>query len=157
VTTTADRLRSRGLRVTSPRRVLLGVLDEARHDHQHLTAAQLAERARVELGALSLQAVYDVLQVLVESGLARRIEPAGHAALYEGRVGDNHHHLACRACGRIVDVDCAVGPAPCLTPSSVDGFAVDEAEVVFWGLCADCQPTEERTHASNAPKERTDR
>ena len=134
-----ERLRARGLRVTAPRAAVLGVLDDATGGHEHLTTAEVAERARGRLGTVSLQAVYDVLEVLVTAGLARRIEPAGQPALFEGRVGDNHHHLVCRGCGRTVDVDCAVGQAPCLTPSVTTGFVVDEAEVVFWGRCPDCQ------------------
>lgn len=88
---------------------------------------------------MSTQAVYDVLHACVKAGLVRRIEPAGSSARYETRTGDNHHHLVCRVCGRVADVDCAVGEKPCLEPSDLDGFAVDEAEVVFWGVCADCQ------------------
>jgi Fur family transcriptional regulator, stress-responsive regulator len=136
---TPDRLRSHGLRVTAPRTTVLEVLDHAGSAHEHLTAAQVATRARGTLASVSLQAVYDCLQALVESGLARRIEPAGQPALYEARVGDNHHHLVCRGCGRTVDVDCTIGAAPCLAPSDLHGFAVDEAEVVFWGRCPACQ------------------
>ena len=134
-----DRLRARGLRVTAPRAAVLGVLDDATEGQEHLTTAEVAERVRGRLGAVSLQAVYDVLEAFVDAGLARRIEPAGQPALFEGRVGDNHHHLVCRGCGRTVDVDCAVGHAPCLAPSAITGFVVDEAEVVFWGRCPDCQ------------------
>jgi Fur family ferric uptake transcriptional regulator len=145
-TSAASRLRDHGLRVTRPRATVLEVLDDATTGQQHLTAAEVAGRLRQRLGTVSLQAVYDCLEVLVDAGLARRIEPAGHAARYEGRVGDNHHHLVCRGCGRTVDVDCAVGAAPCLTASDTAGFAVDEAEVVFWGRCPDCQSdrTEQR-------------
>jgi Fe2+ or Zn2+ uptake regulation protein len=139
---TVERLRSAGLRVTSPRVAVLDALDAARDevDH-HLTAAVVAEQARARLGALSTQAVYDCLDVLVRSGLARRVEPAGHPALYEARVGDNHHHLVCRGCGLTRDVDCVHGSAPCLVPTlpAPDaGFVVDEAEVTFWGWCASC-------------------
>jgi Fur family transcriptional regulator, stress-responsive regulator len=138
-TTVPERLRARGLRVTAPRTAVLQVLDDATRGHEHLTTAQVAGKVRDRLGTVSLQAVYDVLEVLVDAGLARRIEPAGQPALFEGRVGDNHHHLVCRACGRTVDVDCAVGAAPCLVPSATGGFVVEEAEVVFWGRCPDCQ------------------
>jgi Fur family transcriptional regulator, stress-responsive regulator len=145
-TSAASRLRDHGLRVTRPRTTVLEVLDDATTGQQHLTAAEVAGRSRQRLGTVSLQGVYDCLEVLVDAGLARRIEPAGHAARYEGRVGDNHHHLVCRGCGRTVDVDCAVGAAPCLTASDTAGFAIDEAEVVFWGRCPDCQSdrTEQR-------------
>ena len=150
--TVPERLRASGLRVTAPRSAVLQVLDDATQNHEHLTTAQVAGQVRDRLGSVSLQAIYDVLEVLVVAGLARRIEPAGQPALFEGRVGDNHHHLVCRSCGRTTDVDCAVGAAPCLIPSATGGFVVDEAEVVFWGRCPECQnenPTpverEERT------------
>jgi Fe2+ or Zn2+ uptake regulation protein len=150
-TTVQQRLRARGLRVTGPRAATLGVLDDAAHEHEHLTTAEVAERVRERLGAVSLQAVYDCLEVLVRADLARRIEPAGQPALFEGRVSDNHHHLVCRSCGRTVDVDCAVGSAPCLTPSSTSGFVVDEAEVVFWGRCPDCQRPDSTTDQREEP------
>ncbi len=105
----------------------------------HLDAERVAAVARRDIGALSTQAVYDALRALTDAGLLRRIEPAGAAALYETRVGDNHHHLVCRVCGRIVDVPCAVGSAPCLTPAHAAGFAVDEAEVTYWGRCPACR------------------
>ena len=127
-------LRAAGLRVTRPR---LAVLD-AVHAHPHLDTEALILAARTRLAAVSHQAVYDVLRVLTDSGLVRRIQPQGSVARYEARVGDNHHHLVCRDCGAIVDVDCAVGEAPCLTPSDHAGFTVDEAEVVFWGRCPGC-------------------
>ncbi|MDP5184348.1 Fur family transcriptional regulator [Blastococcus sp. BMG 814] len=127
-------LRAVGLRVTRPR---LAVLD-AVHAHPHLDTDALIAAARDRLGAVSHQAVYDVLRVLTDSGLVRRIQPQGSVARYEARVGDNHHHLVCRDCGAIVDVDCSVGAAPCLTPSHDAGFVVDEAEVVFWGRCPAC-------------------
>nr|WP_137813922.1 Fur family transcriptional regulator [Gandjariella thermophila] len=130
-----DRLRAEGLRVTAPRLAALEWLA----DHPHSTAEQVAAGVRERLGAVSTQAVYDVLNTCTRASLIRRIEPAGHPARYETRTGDNHHHLVCRRCGRTEDVDCAVGAAPCLEPSNVDGFAVDEAEVVFWGLCPDCR------------------
>ena len=130
-----EQLRTAGLRVTRPRLSVLGVLEQ----HPHVDAETIATAARAVHPSISPQAVYGVLKALVGSGLARRIEPAGGPALYELRVGDNHHHLVCRECGLVADVDCVVGQAPCLAPSDAAGFAVDEAEVVFWGLCADCQ------------------
>jgi Fur family ferric uptake transcriptional regulator len=130
-----DQLRKAGLRVTRPRLSVLAVLSE----HAHVDADTIATAARAVHPSISPQAVYGVLRALVGRGLARRIEPAGGPALYELRVGDNHHHLVCRECGVVADVDCVVGAAPCLTPSGAAGFVVDEAEVVFWGLCADCQ------------------
>lgn len=137
--TAPERLRAAALRVTSPRTTVLQVLDDAQLRHEHLPVAELATRVRAVLGSVSTQAVYDCLEALAAAGLARRIEPAGHPVRYESRVGDNHHHLVCRECDATFDVDCAVGAAPCLTPGSlVTGFAVDEAEVVFWGLCAQC-------------------
>jgi Fe2+ or Zn2+ uptake regulation protein len=129
------RLRTVGLRVTRPRIAVLDVLDR----HPHVDAETIASAARAVHPSISSQAVYGVLRALVGGGLARRIEPAGAPALYELRVGDNHHHLVCRECGVVADVDCVVGSAPCLAPSDAAGFEVDEAEVVFWGLCADCQ------------------
>ena len=130
-------LRNAGLRVTRPRRAVLDVLVA----RPHVDAETIATAARVVHPSISPQAVYGVLKALVAGGLARRIEPAGAPALYELRVGDDHHHLVCRECGTVADVDCVVGAAPCLTPSDPAGFVVEEAEVVFWGLCADCQAT----------------
>jgi Fe2+ or Zn2+ uptake regulation protein len=104
----------------------------------HITADAVAEAVRVEIGAISLQAVYDALSVLVAGGLVRRIQPSGSPARFEDRVGDNHHHLICRVCGRVVDVDCAVGDAPCLTAVDDNGYEIDEAEVAYWGRCPDC-------------------
>ena len=127
-------LRAAGLRVTRPR---LAVLD-AVHAQPHLDTKALISAARVRLGAVSHQAVYDVLRALEDSGLVRRIQPEGSDARYEARVGDNHHHLVCRDCGAIADVDCTTGAAPCLTPSSDAGFVIDEAEVLFWGRCPSC-------------------
>jgi Fur family transcriptional regulator, stress-responsive regulator len=132
-------LRSRGLRVTKPRVAVLAVLA----DGGHLEVDEVAERVRSLLDSVSTQAVYDVLGALARVGLARRIEPAGSAALYEHRVGDNHHHVVCRGCGAVGDVDCVVGAAPCLDPSNAMGFVVDEAEVTFWGLCPGCQERNE--------------
>ena len=127
-------LRAAALRVTRPRLAVLGAV----HEHPHSDTDAILAAARSRLGAVSHQAVYDVLRVLSEAGLVRRIQPPGSLARYEARVGDNHHHLVCRECGAIVDVDCAVGEAPCLTPSDDHGFAVEEAEVVYHGLCPDC-------------------
>ena len=101
-------------------------------------ADDVTEEVRAEIGAISRQAVYDALGMLVEKGLVRRIQPAGSPARYEARVGDNHHHLICRVCGKTVDVDCAVGLAPCLTPADTSGYRIDEAEVIYWGTCPDC-------------------
>jgi Fur family transcriptional regulator, stress-responsive regulator len=128
-------LRSRGLRVTRPRLTVLEILGEG----GHLDVEQITHRVRNRLESVSTQAVYDVLGALARVGLARRVEPAGSAALYENRVGDNHHHVVCRGCGAIANVDCALGEAPCLEPSATHGFVVDEAEVTFWGLCPACQ------------------
>src|SRR3954469_6368360 len=130
-----EQLRGAGLRVTRPRRAVLDVLAA----HPHVDADTIATAARVVHPSISPQAVYGVLKALVGGGLARRVEPGGGAALYELRVGDNHHHLVCRECGMVADVDCAVGAAPCLAPSDAAGFVVDEAEVVFWGLGPGCQ------------------
>ncbi|GAB3000002.1 Fur family transcriptional regulator [Saccharothrix stipae] len=127
-------LKDAGLRITAPR---LAVLDWLAA-HPHATADAVAEGVRARLGTVSTQAVYDVLKACARTGLLRRIEPAGHPARYETRTGDNHHHLVCRVCGRTEDVDCVHGAAPCLEPSDTVGFAVDEAEVLFWGLCPDC-------------------
>ncbi len=134
-TTECERqLREAGLRVTRPRLAVLSAV----HDHPHLDTDAITGLVRAELGAVSHQAVYDVLRALTTTGLLRRIEPTGSAARYEARVGDNHHHVVCRSCGAIADVDCVVGAAPCLTSSDDHGFVVDEAEVVFWGHCPDC-------------------
>jgi Fe2+ or Zn2+ uptake regulation protein len=128
-------LRAHGLRVTRPRLAVLDVLDLG----GHLEVDEIAVRVRQRLDTVSTQAVYDVLGALARVGLARRIEPAGSPALYERRAGDNHHHVVCRGCGRVADVDCAVGEAPCLTASDDNGFRIDQAEVVYWGLCPACQ------------------
>jgi Fur family ferric uptake transcriptional regulator len=108
------------------------------HDHPHSTTEAVIDVVRGDLGEVSHQAVYDVLRVLTDVGLLRRIQPSGSVARYEARVGDNHHHVVCRSCGAIADIDCAVGHAPCLTADDDRGFAVDEAEVTYWGLCAEC-------------------
>lgn len=130
----ADLLRERGLRVTAQRLAVLRAVAGA----PHATADALAETVRAEMGAISLQAVYDVLGALVDVSLVRRIQPAGSAARFEARVVDNHHHVICRTCGRIDDVDCAVGSPPCLTPDDGRGYEIDEAEVVYWGRCPEC-------------------
>ena len=135
MSTGEDLLRAHGLRVTKPRLAVLNVLTEG----GHLEVDDIARRTRHRLDSVSTQAVYDVLGALSRAGLARRIEPAGSPARFEARVGDNHHHIVCRGCGEIADVDCAVGERPCLTPSSGHGFELDEAEVTFWGLCPNCQ------------------
>lgn len=126
-----------GLRVTAPRVAVLETLAAAPHS----TADQVASEVRARLGTVSTQAIYDALRAFEESGLVRRIEPAGSPARYETRAGDNHHHLVCRECGKVTDVDCAVGHAPCLEPAHAAGYILDEAEVVFWGLCPGCQQT----------------
>jgi len=130
-----DLLRSRGLRVTRPRLAVLEILNSG----GHLEVDEIAKRVRERLNSVSTQAVYDVLGALSRAGLARRLEPAGSPALYEGRAGDNHHHVVCRGCGAVADVDCVIGSAPCLDPSHAHGFEIDEAEVTFWGLCPTCQ------------------
>ena len=130
-------LRDAGLRVTRPRVAVIAALSQAPHSEVDRIAADV----RAELGAVSTQAVYDVLRALTDAGLARRIEPAGSPALFELRVGDNHHHVVCRQCGAIADVECAHGSAPCLTASNDHGFAIDEAEVTYWGICPDCATT----------------
>ena len=127
-------IRSRGLRATAPRIAVLDAIAGMGHPDAEAVRAEVARR----LGSVSTQAVYDTLHALTDAGLLRQIEPAGHPARYETRVGDNHHHLICRACGTTRDVDCAMGHAPCLEPSTHGGFVVDEAEVIYWGLCADC-------------------
>ncbi|CAJ61812.1 MULTISPECIES: Fur family transcriptional regulator [Frankia] len=132
----ATTLRGAGLRVTGPRLAVLDVLAE----HPHATADAVAERVRARLGTVSKQAIYDVLTVFVTAGLVRRIEPAGSPARFETRTADNHHHLVCRVCGRVADVDCVTGARPCLEPADDAGFVIEEAEVVFWGVCRDCRP-----------------
>ncbi|OKJ92453.1 Fur family transcriptional regulator [Amycolatopsis sp. CB00013] len=127
-------LRAVSLRVTRPRLAVLAAL----RDHPHVDTETVIALVRAELPTVSHQAVYDVLRALTETGLIRRIQPAGALARYETRVGDNHHHVVCRSCGAIADVDCAVGHAPCLTASGDHGFVIDEAEVVYWGLCPGC-------------------
>ena len=135
--TTAGDLRGAGLRVTATRVALL----ETVRSGEHLGVEAIASGVRDRVGHISLQAVYEALHALTAVGLVRRIEPAGSPARFEGRVGDNHHHVVCRSCGVVADVDCAVGDTPCLTASDDHGFSVDEAEVVYWGLCPGCSAT----------------
>ena len=134
---TAGQLREAGLRVTAARVALL----EAVRDGDHLDVEALASGVRDRIGHVSLQAVYEALHALTAAGLIRRIEPAGSPARFEGRVGDNHHHVVCRSCGVVADVDCAVGEAPCLTASDDHGFSIDEAQVIYWGVCPGCSTT----------------
>jgi Fe2+ or Zn2+ uptake regulation protein len=131
----AELLRQHGYRVTVQRLAVLRAVSA----EPHVTADAVAENVRTELGLISLQAVYDVLNVLVDVGLVRRIQPAGSPARFEARVSDNHHHVICRSCGRTADVDCAVGSAPCLTAIDDLGYEIDEAEVIYWGRCPQCQ------------------
>jgi Fur family transcriptional regulator, stress-responsive regulator len=142
----ADQLRAADLRVTRPRLAVL----EAVHSHPHADTETIFGAVRSDLPDVSRQAVYDVLAALTGVGLVRKIQPSGSVARYESRVGDNHHHVVCRSCGVIADVDCAVGEAPCLTPSehdALDGFVLDEAEVIYWGLCPDCSAAQaSRSH-----------
>jgi Fur family transcriptional regulator, stress-responsive regulator len=133
-------LRSAALRVTRPRVAVLAAV----HDHPHADTESLIGVVRRGGAQISHQAVYDVLRALTDTGLVRRIQPTGSVARYEARVGDNHHHLVCRSCGAIVDVDCAVGEAPCLIPSDGAGYEVDEAEVVYWGRCPACAGTHDQ-------------
>jgi len=144
----AELLRERGIQVTAQRLAVLRAVTA----EPHITADAVAEAVRSEIGAISLQSVYDALNVLVTEKLIRRIQPAGSAALFEDRVGDNHHHLICRVCGRVVDVDCAVGRAPCLKASDSSGFDIDEAEVAFWGRCPDCLKQSKRVTQTRKKK-----
>jgi Fur family ferric uptake transcriptional regulator len=130
----ADLLRQHGLQVTAQRLAVL----RAVADQPHRTADDIEQIVRAEIGAISRQAVYDTLGTLTDKGVLRRIQPAGSPARYEDRVGDNHHHLICRVCDRMVDVDCAVGDAPCLTAADDAGYVIDEAEVIYWGRCPEC-------------------
>jgi Fe2+ or Zn2+ uptake regulation protein len=132
-----EQLRAADLRVTRPRVAVL----QAVHAHPHADTEAILEAVRIGLPEVSKQAVYDVLHALTGAGLVRRIQPSGSVARYESRVGDNHHHAVCRSCGAIADVDCAIGESPCLTPSAHNGFRLDEAEVIYWGLCPDCATT----------------
>ncbi|MFE0027253.1 Fur family transcriptional regulator [Amycolatopsis sp. NPDC059021] len=130
-------LRGAALRVTRPRVAVLTAV----YGHPHADTDSIIGAVRADLGDVSHQAIYDVLRALTTAGLVRRIQPAGSVARYESRVGDNHHHVVCRSCGAIEDVDCAVGSAPCLTADDDHGFTIDEAEVIYWGLCPACSTT----------------
>jgi Fur family transcriptional regulator, stress-responsive regulator len=143
----AELLRQRGIQITAQRLAVLRAVSA----QPHIAADAVAEAVRTEIGAISLQSVYDALGLLVSEGLVRRIQPAGSPARYEDRVGDNHHHLICRVCGRVVDIDCAVGSAPCLTASDDRGFEIDEAEVAYWGRCPECV-ADGRTTSARQPK-----
>ena len=139
-------LRDHGLQVTAQRLAVLRAVS----GQPHITADGVAETARGEIGAISRQSVYDALTVLVEKGIVRRIQPIGSPARYENRVGDNHHHLVCRDCGNLADVDCAVDYTPCLTPSDNQGYEVDEAEVIYWGRCPDCAMNDDTATIRNS-------
>ncbi|HEY1278578.1 MAG TPA: Fur family transcriptional regulator [Acidimicrobiales bacterium] len=130
-------LRRHGLQVTAQRLAVLRAVSE----RPHRTADDICDAVRAEIGAISRQAVYDALATFTDKGLVRRIQPAGSPARYENRVGDNHHHLICRTCNRMVDVDCAVGDTPCLTAADDWGYEIDEAEVIYWGRCPECVST----------------
>jgi Fur family transcriptional regulator, stress-responsive regulator len=149
----ADLLRQRGIQVTAQRLAVL----RAVAGEPHVTADAVAEVVRTEIGAISLQSVYDALNVLVSEGLIRRIQPAGSPARFEDRVGDNHHHLICRICGRVVDVDCVVGKAPCLSAHDDNGYQIDEAEVAYWGRCPDCQVRSKAPASAEASARRPSR
>ena len=149
----SDLLRQRGIQVTAQRLAVLRAVSS----EPHITADAVAEAVRGEIGAISLQSVYDALGVLVTEGLIRRIQPAGSPARFEDRVGDNHHHLICRVCGRLVDVECAVGSAPCLTAADESGYEIDEAEVAYWGRCPDCQAQSPAAPGTDAPKRKGQR
>ncbi len=140
-------LREAGLRATAQRLAVLGVL---RDTHDHLSVDRVTEEVVSRLGTVSKQAVYDVLDALTSAGLVRRIEPAGSPALFEGRAADNHHHVVCRRCGAVEDIDCVLGAAPCLSASDAHGFVLDEAEITFWGVCPDCQAALAETPEASA-------
>jgi Fur family ferric uptake transcriptional regulator len=146
----AGLLRQHGIQITAQRLAVLRAVS----DRPHVTADAVAEAVRIEIGAISLQSVYDALGLLVAKGLIRRIQPAGSPARFEDRVGDNHHHLICRVCGRVVDVDCAVGSAPCLAAADDGGYEIDEAEVAYWGRCPDCVAQPRPESSSGAPTRR---
>ena len=146
----AQLLRQRGIQVTAQRIAVLRAVSA----RPHVTADAVADAVRAEIGAISLQSVYDALGMLVAEGLVRRIQPSGSAALYEDRVGDNHHHLICRSCGRVVDVDCAVGAAPCLEAVDDQGYEIDEAEVAYWGRCPGCQGKSRKRKPSTKQKQK---
>jgi Fe2+ or Zn2+ uptake regulation protein len=142
-----DQLREHGIQVTAQRLAVLRAISS----RPHATADEVADIAQADIGGISRQAVYDALAVLVESNLLRRIRPIGSAARYEDRVNDNHHHLICRQCARVVDVDCAVGSAPCLTASDDHGYDIDEADVAYWGLCPECQAINSASRTLESP------
>ena len=146
----ADLLRQNGIQVTAQRLAVLRAVS----GQPHITADVVAEVVRAEIGAISLQSVYDALSLLATEGLIRRIQPAGSPARFEDRVGDNHHHLICRVCGRLVDVDCAVGSAPCLTAADDMGYEIDQAEVAYWGRCPDCVTPSRAAAPSKSPARR---
>ncbi len=137
----AEVLRAQGIQVTAQRLAVLRAVSA----EPHITAECVADAVRADIGSISLQSVYDSLDLLVAKGLVRRIQPEGSAARFENRVHDNHHHVICRDCGRVADVDCVVGAAPCLTAADDLGFDIDEAEIAFWGRCPDCRTTSENT------------
>ena len=139
-------LRTAALRVTRPRVAVLTAV----HARPHADTDSIIGAVRADLGQVSHQAVYDVLRALTDAGLVRRIQPSGSVARYEARVGDNHHHVVCRSCGTIADVDCAAGETPCLTASDGQGFAIDEAEVVYWGVCPACATTTPRQEKTSS-------
>jgi Fur family ferric uptake transcriptional regulator len=143
----ANLLRQHGIQVTAQRLAVL----RAVAGEPHITADGVAAVVRAEIGVISLQSVYDALGLLVAEGLIRRIQPAGSPARFEDRVGDNHHHLICRICGRLADIDCAVGAAPCLTPADDNGYDIDEAEVAYWGRCPECQAQARTPSPSESP------
>ena len=147
-----DLLRNRGIQVTAQRLAVL----HAVASEPHITADRVAEIVRAEIGAISLQSVYDALNLLLSEGVIRRFQPAGSPARFEDRVDDNHHHLICRLCGRVVDVDCAAGRAPCLTAVDEQGYEIDEAEVAYWGRCPSCV-TKSRSKALSASRRRRHR
>ena len=138
-----DALREHGLNVTPQRLAVLAAVDE----YPHATADHVLESVRASIGSISRQSVYDSLTTLSEAGILRRVQPAGSATRYETRAGDNHHHVVCRSCGELADVDCAVGDTPCLTASNDQGFAIDEAEVVYWGHCSNCREQTTTSHS----------
>lgn len=137
-------LRGASLRITRPRIAVLNAV----HEHPHADTHSIIDAVREELGEVSHQAVYDVLAALTDARLVRRIQPSGSVARYESRVGDNHHHIVCRGCGAIADVECAVGEVPCLTASEDHGYEIDEAEVVYWGICPACSAAERPAHVT---------
>jgi Fur family ferric uptake transcriptional regulator len=146
-------LRQRGIQITAQRLAVFRAVAA----RPHITADEVAETVREEIGAISLQSVYDALAVLAAERLIRRIQPAGSPARFEDRVGDNHHHLICRLCGRLVDVDCARGSAPCLTAHDDRGYEIDEAEVAYWGRCPDCLRKERGRSRATRPVRRAGR